>query len=107
VSRHATCAGSTAIAAVPVQAKDGAAKGVVSGAGGVAGGPGEWEGVVDAGGGGGGCLRSCTLPLSWGLCFKSNRLGVGVRGSIKIGERENSQKGFTGNLRSEHLCSQC
>ena len=40
--KPAPCAGSVGIAAVPVQAKDGAAKGVVSGAGGVVGGPGGW-----------------------------------------------------------------
>ncbi len=81
---------------------------MVCGAGVVAGGPGGWADVVVAGGGGGGwCVRSCTLPLSQGLCFESKRLGVVVGESIKIGERQNSQKGFTGNLRSEHLCSQC
>jgi hypothetical protein len=62
--KHAACAGSIGIAAVPVQAKDQAAKGVVSGAGGVAGGPGGWEGVVVAGGGGGGSVRASSLLLT-------------------------------------------
>lgn len=48
--KQAPCAGSVGIAAVPVQAKDGAAKGVVSGAGGVAGGPGGWTLGLQAGG---------------------------------------------------------